>query len=143
MPIDPVRRQLVTGFACVGAGAAMLPCCLGHTALAAAGGGEFALREIADGVFTFQGVNELMTAANQGAICNLGVVVGTDAVAAIDSGGSIVEAQAFIAAIRKITDRPIRYLINTHMHPDHIFGNAAFRDDRRDRRRPSQPAPRT
>ena len=128
MPIDPVRRKLVRGFACVGASAAMLPCCLGHTALAAAGGREFSLHEIADGVFTFQGVNELVTAANQGAICNLGVVVGTDAVAAIDSGGSIVEAQAFIAAIRKITDKPIRFLINTHMHPDHIFGNAAFRE---------------
>ena len=128
MPIDPVRRKLVSGFACVGASAAMLPCCLGHTALAAADGRELTLREIADGVFTFQGMNELMTAANQGAICNLGVVVGTDAVAAIDSGGSIVEAQAFIAAIRKITDKPIRYLINTHMHPDHIFGNAAFRE---------------
>ncbi|RUU10292.1 quinoprotein relay system zinc metallohydrolase 2, partial [Mesorhizobium sp. M6A.T.Ca.TU.002.02.2.1] len=102
--------------------------CLGRAALAAAGGLEFTVRNVADGVFAFQGVDELMNAANQGAISNLGVVVGTDAVAVIDSGGSMVEANAFIAAIGKISPKPVRYLINTHMHPDHIFGNAAFRE---------------
>jgi quinoprotein relay system zinc metallohydrolase 2 len=125
MPIDRVRRGLVTGFACVGAGAA-LPCCFPHGALAAAT--DFALSEIADGVFAFRGKNELMTPSNEGAICNLGIVVGEEAAAAIDSGGSLVQARAFIAAIREVTQKPIRFLINTHMHPDHIFGNAAFRD---------------
>jgi quinoprotein relay system zinc metallohydrolase 2 len=128
MSIDPLRRKLVGGFACVGVGAAMLPCCLGRAALAAAGNPDIALKRIADGVFAFQGVDELMTEANEGAISNLGVVVGNDAAAVIDSGGSLVEAHAFIAAIEKITARPVRYLVNTHMHPDHIFGNAAFRE---------------
>jgi quinoprotein relay system zinc metallohydrolase 2 len=128
MPIDGVRRKLVSGFACTAVSAAMLPCCLGRAALAAAGGLEFKVRKVADGVFAFQGVDELMNAANQGAISNLGVVVGTDAVAVIDSGGSLVEANALIAAIGKISTKPVRYLINTHMHPDHIFGNAAFRE---------------
>ncbi|TIX58462.1 MAG: quinoprotein relay system zinc metallohydrolase 2 [Mesorhizobium sp.] len=127
MPIDRVRRKLVNGFACTAVSAAMLPCCHGRAALAAAGL-EFKLRKIADGVFAFRGVDAMMSAANQGAISNLGVVVGTDAVAVIDSGGSLIEANAFIAAIGKITARPVRYLINTHMHPDHIFGNAAFRE---------------
>jgi quinoprotein relay system zinc metallohydrolase 2 len=128
MPIDWVRRKFVSGFACTVVSAAMLPCCLGRAALAAAGGLEFKVRKIADGVFAFQGVDELMNAANQGAISNLGVVVGTDVVAVIDSGGSLVEANALIAAIGEITTKPVRYLINTHMHPDHIFGNAAFRE---------------
>lgn len=126
MPTDLFRRRLLKGFACIGAGAAMP--CLAHRALADATHRAFELSEIADGVFAFRGKNELMTPGNQGAICNLGIVVGAEAVAAIDSGGSIVEAQAFIAAIRAVTDKPVRFLINTHMHPDHIFGNAAFRD---------------
>jgi quinoprotein relay system zinc metallohydrolase 2 len=86
------------------------------------------LREIANGVFCFSGVHELMTSDNKGAICNLGVIVGPDAAAVIDTGGSIAEAQALIAAARKVTDKPLRYAVNTHMHPDHVFGNAAFRD---------------
>jgi quinoprotein relay system zinc metallohydrolase 2 len=86
------------------------------------------LKEVADGVFCFAGVHELMSADNEGAICNLGVIVGADAAAVVDTGGSIAEAQALIAAVRKVTDKPLRYAVNTHMHPDHVFGNAAFRD---------------
>lgn len=83
---------------------------------------------VAEGVFSFSGVDALMTETNQGAICNLGVIIGEDAVAVVDSGGSLVEAQAFIAAIKTLTPKPIKFAINTHMHPDHVFGNAAFRD---------------
>jgi quinoprotein relay system zinc metallohydrolase 2 len=124
MQINPTRRGIVKGFASFGAAA--LPFRLVRRALAA-DGADFVLREIADGVFAFQGANELMHPENEGAICNLGVVVGADAVAVIDSGGSMVEAKNFIAAIGKVTSKPVRFLINTHMHPDHIFGNAAFR----------------
>lgn len=116
------RRHLLQGMACIGAGA-LLP-----RPATAAPGAAFTLNEIADGVHVFTGATETMTAHNQGAICNLGIVVGNEAVAVIDSGGSIAEAQAFLSAIRGITDKPIRYLVNTHMHPDHIFGNAVFRD---------------
>ncbi|HWK66250.1 MAG TPA: quinoprotein relay system zinc metallohydrolase 2 [Rhizobiaceae bacterium] len=127
MQIDFPRRNFMKGFACIGAGAALLPCCLPRAALAA-DGLAFDVRDIAPGVFAFQGVDELMTSANRGAIANLGLVVGNDAAAVIDSGGSMIEGYALVEAVRKVTDRPVRYLINTHMHPDHIFGNAAFPD---------------
>ncbi|RUM96862.1 quinoprotein relay system zinc metallohydrolase 2 [Pseudaminobacter arsenicus] len=127
MAFDTSRRQVVKGFACLGIGAT-LPLCCGGTWIQAVAAESFTLTEIVDGVHVFTGANELMNEANHGAICNLGIVIGDDAVAVIDSGGSIVEAGAFLAAIRGITDKPIRYLVNTHMHPDHIFGNAVFRD---------------
>ena len=128
MTFEADRRWITRAIACALAGAAIPIDPMGRSAEAAPASLDLPLKEIADGVHCFAGRHELMTKDNEGAICNLGVIIGEDAVAAVDSGGSIIEAHALIAAIKKITDKPIRYVFNTHMHPDHVFGNAAFRD---------------
>ncbi|MBV9249388.1 MAG: quinoprotein relay system zinc metallohydrolase 2 [Acetobacteraceae bacterium] len=84
------------------------------------------LTEIADGDYAHFGQVALVTPVNAGDIANLGVIVGRENVAVVDTGGSVEVGRQLLAAIHAITNRPVRYVINTHEHPDHVFGNAAF-----------------
>jgi cyclase len=57
---------------------------------------------------------------------NAGFIVGKDYVVVVDSLATVGLTQKFKDEIRKITDKPIRYLINTHHHGDHTYGNHVF-----------------
>jgi cyclase len=59
---------------------------------------------------------------------NTGVVVYDDGVLVVDATYLPSRARADIALIRALSDRPVRYLINTHWHMDHTYGNEAYRD---------------
>jgi quinoprotein relay system zinc metallohydrolase 2 len=85
-----------------------------------------AVQQVADGDYVHFGQVALTTPDNAGDIANLGIIVGRDAVALVDTGGSVSVGQRLLLAVHGITDKPVRYVINTHEHPDHVFGNAAM-----------------
>lgn len=81
--------------------------------------------QVASGIYVRPGHAAVVFEGDE--IANIGFVVGNRCVAVVDTGGSVAEGRALDCAIRSVTDRPVCYVINTHVHPDHILGNLAFR----------------
>ena len=87
------------------------------------------LEQVAPGVYVHHGEHKDINVGYGGDICNISFVIGTKGVAVIDTGGSPKTGARLREAIRSITPLPILYVINTHVHPDHGLGNAAFKQD--------------
>ncbi len=90
----------------------------------------FNLSEPAPGVFLHIGRVLALDAPGHDDIANIGFIVGERCVAVIDTGGSVAVGDALRSAVRKHTSLPICYVINTHVHVDHVLGNVAFQADR-------------
>ena len=55
----------------------------------------------------------------------ISVLAGADGILLVDSQFAPL-TDKLVAAIRKVSDKPIRFLVDTHVHPDHVGGNANF-----------------
>ena len=91
---------------------------------------SFPVVALAPGVYVHTGKMLPLDAPGHDDIANLGFVVGTRCIAVIDTGGSVRTGRALRAAIRQRTQLPVCYVINTHVHVDHVLGNAAFAADK-------------
>jgi quinoprotein relay system zinc metallohydrolase 2 len=87
---------------------------------------DFAVEQVAPGVFVHTGRQLDLEAPGHDDIANIGFIVGARCTAVIDTGGSVRIGRALLAAIRRQTREPICYVIDTHAHVDHVLGNAAF-----------------
>lgn len=121
--VPPIsRREALIGGFCA--------CCM-PTLLrgAQSPGAVLETEEIARGIHIRRGVHEIATAQNRDAIANVGFIVGGQSVAVMDPGGSLSDGEALRRRIRQVTELPIRYVLMSHVHPDHIFGAGAFLQD--------------
>jgi quinoprotein relay system zinc metallohydrolase 2 len=84
--------------------------------------------EVAAGVYLHLSEHHWPDRDNHGEIANIGFIVGDDCVAVIDSGGNPAQGIALRKAVKQTTHKPVCYVINTHVHPDHIYGNSAFKE---------------
>ena len=115
------RRELLHGAAGAMCAIAARPCRSGEAALVTTA--------VAPGVHVRRGLDEDASATNDDAIANIGFIVGRDAVAVIDPGGCLRDGLRLRARIRSVTSLPIRHVIMSHGHPDHVFGAGAFQQD--------------
>ena len=115
---DAVIRRLITG------------ACAALAIAVASGATPYPLApvavEVAPGVYVFRGLAGETGTENLGRTANVSAITGPNGVAVIESGVSWREGEAIIAAVRRITPRPIRLLILTHAAQEVVFGAAAF-----------------
>jgi glyoxylase-like metal-dependent hydrolase (beta-lactamase superfamily II) len=82
------------------------------------------LKKIADNVYSYVDIRNASPQNSFGA--NAGVVVGRDGILVIHTLISSKKARNFLEDIRTFTDKPIKYVVNSHSHLDHSFGNSEF-----------------
>ena len=84
--------------------------------------------ELAAGVYMVPGSGGEPDSRNLGRVGNAGFIVGRSGVLAIDTGTSYLHGRALLAAIRSVTDQPVRLVLITHTRQEFLFGAAAFRE---------------
>ncbi|NMM04729.1 MBL fold metallo-hydrolase [Polaromonas sp.] len=83
-------------------------------------------QQLAPGVYAVVNQHAEATAENRGAVGNQGILIGDKGVIVVDTGTSVRYAAELLAAVRRLTSKPIVLVINTHQHPAFIFGNGAL-----------------
>lgn len=80
----------------------------------------FDIKPMADGVYA--AIAKLAYKVN----CNAAIILLGDSVLVVDTHSKPSAARALIEQIKKLTDKPVRYVVNTHFHWDHYQGNQAY-----------------
>src|SRR5690348_16485877 len=96
--------------------------CVFYAAVALAQSPDFVVKKVGENVYAAIGVDGGKAGSNAG------FIVGDKGVLVVDTFTTTEAAQALLAEIRKVTNQPVRFVVNTHYHLDHTGGNAVFAD---------------
>src|SRR5215213_8103856 len=86
---------------------------------------DYPLDKIAAHTYVIHGGLGYFSVANQGFMNNPAFVVTREGVVVIDPGSSVQAGRMVMKQLRTVTDKPVTHVFNTHVHPDHWFGNQA------------------
>lgn len=84
------------------------------------------VKAVTDNVWMVQGAPEDFAGDNHGDISNSAFIATGRGVIVIDTGSTHAYGRQLRETITEYTDEPVRWVLNTHHHPDHVFGNSAF-----------------
>ena len=85
---------------------------------------SFSIQQLSDGVYAAIRKEPPTLTLNANSV----FIVNEDGVMVVDTSLTPATARELLAAIRAVTDKPVRYVVNTHAHDDHITGNAVFKE---------------
>ena len=108
--------------------ATLLVACAAAPAFLAGPGTASNVIRLATGVYMVPGATGIPDEHNQGRVGNAGFIVGETGVLAIDTGTSYAQGRALLDAIGQVTDKPVREVLVTQVHPEFVFGGSAFRE---------------
>ncbi len=91
---------------------------------ALAQGGSFEMVRLAEGVYLARRTEPAGLTTNANSV----FIINEEDVVVVDSTLTPGTAREEIAALRKLTTKPVRYVVNTHRHDDHVMGNVAYRE---------------
>ena len=89
------------------------------------------MQKVADGVYVYtdsDGGTDPATVSSLVVVTDEGVLIGDGLGRVGDQAESDAMVRRLLAEVRKLTDRPVRYLVNSSWHPDHTNGNHLLRD---------------
>jgi len=96
---------------------------LATSTLQASGPYDFELQQLGDGIYVAIRPGSTRTPVEG----NATILINDRDVVVVEGGGTPLAAETVIAKIRQLTDKPVRYVINSHWHGDHNYGNQVYR----------------
>lgn len=88
---------------------------------------SLSLEKLGDGVYTLVSDTDYPPPNENIAICNAGIIIGDNGVLVIDPFQNKALANLLLSEVKKLTDLPVKYVVNTHFHFDHTGGNKAIK----------------
>jgi glyoxylase-like metal-dependent hydrolase (beta-lactamase superfamily II) len=89
---------------------------------------DYKAEKVAEHTYVITGPTERPNPENLGFMNNPAIIIGTDSVVIIDPGSSLESGRMVLRQVKKLTEKPVTHVFDSHVHGDHWLGNQAIRE---------------